>query len=165
MTQNPGNKGFEEESLPDGAEASIGLVVSEWNSTITHNLAEGATNLLTKSGVLPKNLHILYVPGSYELIAGAQIILNHKEVGSVICLGCVIRGETSHFDFICQAVSQGLANLTIRYAKPVIFGVLTTENMEQALDRSGGKLGNKGEEAAYTALKMIDIKEKFLNNR
>jgi len=151
--------------IPDGTGSRIGLVVAEWNRDITQKLESGALELLHKSGMKPENLFHLMVPGSFELVAGAQIILENRGVDAVICLGCVIRGETAHFDYICQAVSNGIMNLSLKYNKPVVFGVLTTENLIQAEDRSGGKYGNKGEESALTALKMIEVKKSILRSK
>ena len=104
---------------------------------------------------------ISFVPGSYELTLGAQLQLETQDVDAVICLGCVIQGETRHFDFICDAVAHGITNLNIKYLKPVIFGVLTPNNQQQAIDRAGGKHGNKGDEAAATAIKMLALKQKL----
>lgn len=148
--------------IPDGSGSRMGLVVAEWNQEITGKLEEGAIQVLHKSGVKDDSLFHLRVPGSFELVSGAQMILENRGVDGVICLGCVIRGETPHFDYICQAVSNGIMSLTLKYNKPIIFGVLTTENLLQAQDRSGGKYGNKGEEAAITALKMILVKNQLL---
>ena len=135
---------------------TFGIVVSEWNSSITFSLLEGAKNTLLENKVKQENIIIKYVPGTYELAYGAQMLLEkNKELDGVICLGCVIQGETKHFDFICQAAAQGIMHVGLEYKKPVIFGVLTTNNQQQAIDRSGGKHGNKGVEAALTALKML----------
>jgi 6,7-dimethyl-8-ribityllumazine synthase len=145
-------------SVPDGSTFRVGLVIAEWNLEITKSLEKGALSILDKSGLKKENLYQVWVPGSYELIAASQLILENKVVDAVICLGAVIRGETPHFEYICNAVSLSLAQISIKYIKPVIFGVLTTENMEQAKERSGGKYGNKGEDSALTALKMIQLK-------
>lgn len=132
----------------------LGIVVSQWNAQITEKLLHGALAVLEKQGATAENLHIVEVPGSYELIAGADLVLRDKTLDAVICLGCVIQGETRHFDFICQAVATGLSDVGLKHGKPVIFGVLTTDNQEQAEERSGGRHGNKGEEAAVTAIQM-----------
>lgn len=116
---------------------------------------------LLKHNALESNIEIVEVPGSYELISGADILLRNKDFDAVICLGCVIQGETRHFDFICDAVANGVANASLKYGKPVIFGVLTTDNLQQALDRAGGIHGNKGEEAAITAIQMAHISAKY----
>jgi 6,7-dimethyl-8-ribityllumazine synthase len=136
----------------------IGIVVSEWHSDITEKLYKAALETLVKSGVKSKNIIKKYVPGSFELTLGAQLLAQSKKTDAVICLGCVIKGETPHFDFICQAVSNGITDLNIKFNKPVIFGVLTTNTLQQAKDRSGGKYGNKGVEAAVAAIKMITLK-------
>lgn len=135
------------------------VIVSQWNAGITGSLLEGAVTTLEKHGADPSQVEVVKVPGSYELISGADIVLKQKEeVDAVICLGCVIQGETRHFDFICSAVAHGLAQVGLKYGKPVIFGVLTTDNLEQAQDRSGGKHGNKGAEAAVTAIQMAALR-------
>lgn len=137
------------------------IVVAQWNAEITGALLAGAIDGLLKNGASEDNIQVIEVPGSYELISGADIALRNKQFGAVICLGCVIQGETRHFDFICDAVANGIANVGIKHNKPVIFGVLTTDNMQQALDRAGGKHGNKGEEAAITAIQMCHIANAF----
>jgi 6,7-dimethyl-8-ribityllumazine synthase len=133
----------------------IGIVVAEWNDQITDSLLSAALEILISHGAKPKNINIKYVPGSFELPLAAQYLASQKETDAVICLGCVIQGETRHFDFICDAVANGITNVGLKYNKPVIFGVLTTNNIQQALDRAGGKHGNKGEEAAITVVKML----------
>ena len=135
----------------------FGIVVAQWNAEITGALLTGAIDGLLKHGALEDDIQIIEVPGSYELISGADIALRNKQIDAVICLGCVIQGETRHFDFICDAVANGIANVSIKHDKPVIFGVLTTDNTQQALDRAGGKHGNKGEEAAITAIQMSHL--------
>ncbi len=137
------------------ADSNFGIVVSEWNEEITGALLSGAMDTLIANGAKKKNISIHYVPGSFELPLGAQWLAADKKYDAVICLGCVIQGETRHFDFICQAVAQGLKDVMLKYNKPVIFGVLTTDTKKQALDRAGGKHGNKGDEAAITAVKML----------
>ena len=133
----------------------IGIVVSEWNDQVTEALLAGAVDILKSQGIKDDNLLVKYVPGSYELSLGAQYLASEKKIDAVICLGCVIQGETRHFDFICDAVANGITNVSLKYNKPVVFGVLTTNTAQQALDRAGGKHGNKGEEAAFTAVKML----------
>jgi 6,7-dimethyl-8-ribityllumazine synthase len=133
----------------------IGIVVAEWNDQITDSLLSAALEILISHGAKPKNINIKYVPGSFELPLAAQYLASQKETDAVICLGCVIQGETRHFDFICDAVANGITGVGLKHNKPVIFGVLTTNNIQQALDRAGGKHGNKGEEAAITAVKML----------
>jgi len=141
----------------DLATKKFAIVVSEWNTEITEALYEGAYSTLIQHGVAKENIIKKYVPGSFELTLGAQKMAAQKELDAVICVGCVIRGETSHFDFICDAVAHGITEVGMKYDKPVIFGVLTTENKAQAFDRAGGKHGNKGDEAAITAIKMINF--------
>lgn len=143
----------------------IGIVWSEWNSEITGALKSGAVNTLLKAGIAEKNIIIKEVPGSYELTLGAQYMAEYTTVDAIICIGCVIQGETKHFDFICDAVAKGLTNLNIKYNKPFIFGVLTPNNQQQAVDRAGGKYGNKGDEAAFTALKMLQLRNSFKTER
>lgn len=147
--------------IPDAKAMRFGIVVSEWNHEITMALKDGAYNTLVKNGALPEDILVSFVPGSYELTLGAQLQLETNLVDAVICLGCVIQGETRHFDFICDAVAHGITNLNIKYNKPVIFGVLTPDNQQQAIDRAGGKHGNKGDEAAATAIKMLALKQKI----
>lgn len=139
------------------SDKKVAIVVSEWNTEITEALYEGAYSTLIEKGLKKENIIKKYVPGSFELSIGAQKMAALKEIDAVICLGCVIRGETSHFDFICQAVATGVTDVSLKYDKPVIFGVLTTENKQQAFDRAGGKHGNKGDEAGITAVKMINF--------
>lgn len=136
---------------------NIAIVVAQWNAQVTAPLLEGAYNYLLKQGALEENIQVVQVPGSYELSAGADIVLRNKEIDAVICIGCVIQGDTPHFTFICDAVANGVTNVSLKYNKPVIFGVLTTNTLEQALERAGGKHGNKGEEAAVTAIQMAHI--------
>ena len=137
----------------------IGIVVSEWNDRITDSLLKGAEECLLAHGVLEENILVKHVPGSFELPLGAQWMLKEASVDAVICIGCVIQGETRHFDFISQAVADGIMNVGLKFSKPVIFSVLTCNTMEQAEDRSGGKHGNKGVEGAVTALKMLELSQ------
>lgn len=144
--------------IPDGSSYKIGIVVSEWNEGITSALLEGAITTLKKHGVQADNIIVRPVPGSFELSYGARIIAEQNSPDVVICLGCVIQGETPHFDYICQGITHGITELNLDYEIPFIFGVLTTLNLQQAEDRCGGKHGNKGDEAAITALKMINFR-------
>ncbi|MCB0504486.1 MAG: 6,7-dimethyl-8-ribityllumazine synthase [Cyclobacteriaceae bacterium] len=146
---------YSDRNTGDVSDKTFGIVVSEWNDQVTGALLEGALETLKEQGVKKKNIRIKYVPGSFELPLGAQLLAQQKSFDAVICLGCVIQGETRHFDFICDAVAQGICNVGLKYNKPVVFGVLTTNTLQQALDRAGGKHGNKGEEAAITAVKML----------
>jgi 6,7-dimethyl-8-ribityllumazine synthase len=133
------------------------IVVAEWNEEITGALYEGAFEGLLQLGAIKKNIVRINVPGTFELILGALKMAEKKDIDAVICLGCVIQGETPHFDYICQAVAYGITEVNIKTKKPVIFGVLTTLDKNQAEDRAGGKYGNKGEEAAITAVRMLEI--------
>lgn len=141
----------------DHSQDQIGIVVSKWNDKITGTLLQGAKDTLVDAKVPESQIHIYHVPGSYELPSAANMLLEKKALDGVICLGCVIQGETRHFDFICQAVAQGITNVSLTYNRPVIFGVLTPDTQEQAEARAGGKYGNKGEEAAVALLEMIDL--------
>jgi len=148
-------------SVPDGNEMKFGIVVSEWNYDVTGALMRGAVDTLKKHGVQDEDILVKHVPGSFELTLGGQFFAEYTDVDAIILLGCVIQGETRHFDFICQGVTKGATDLNIKYNLPVIFGLLTTENQQQALDRAGGRLGNKGDEAAVTALKMVALQNNF----
>ena len=147
--------------IPDAKPFKFGIVYSEWNFEITNALKEGALKTLLQNGALEENIIIKEVPGSFELTLGAQYVAEYTNVDAIICLGCVIQGETRHFDFICDAVAKGITDLNIKYNMPVIFGVLTPNNQQQAVDRAGGKHGNKGDEAAITAIKMLGLKKSF----
>jgi 6,7-dimethyl-8-ribityllumazine synthase len=144
-------------SIPDAASMRIAIVVSSWNQEITESLYNAAFDTLVDAGCYEQDIMRHDVPGSYELPLGAKWALDTLTPDAVICLGCVIQGETRHFDFICQAVSYGIMSLNLEYAVPIIFGVLTTENLEQARERAGGKHGNKGVEAAASAVQMIAL--------
>ena len=148
------------ENLPNAGPFRFGIVVADWNSEITTALLSGARTALEKAGTLAENITEVHVPGSFELTSGASLLLQEPGFDAIICLGCVIQGETKHFDFICSAVAGGLTELCIRYNKPVIFGVLTTDNLEQALARAGGRYGNKGFEAGITAIQMAGLFKK-----
>ena len=149
---------FSHTTVPNGSAFKFAIAVAEWNAEVTGALYNGALATLQQHGVKEENILSVAVPGSFELTAAAEIILNkHPHLDAVICLGCVIQGDTKHFDFICDAVAQGLTQVGIKHSKPVIFGVLTTNDQQQAIDRAGGKHGNKGDEAAITAIKMADL--------
>jgi 6,7-dimethyl-8-ribityllumazine synthase len=145
--------------VPSAKEMHFGIVVSEWNVEITSKLLTGAYNTLLKYEAQEKNIVVKWVPGSFELPLGAQLIAENHKVDAVICLGCVIQGETRHFDFICDAVSNGIMKLNLEYSLPFIFGLLTPNTMQQAQDRAGGKYGNKGDEAAISAIKMVAMQQ------
>jgi len=146
---------FHTTQLPEIQHKKFAILVSEWNDEVTNALYSAAYNTLIKHGAQEKNIISQSVPGSFELTLGAQKMAQKPEIDAVICLGCVIQGETKHFDFICHAVAQGITDVSIKFNKPVIFGVLTPNTQEQAMDRAGGKHGNKGDEAAITAIKML----------
>lgn len=150
-------------TVPDGRDFRFAIVVSEWNTQITGALYNGAYDTLIEHGVHPSEITTKTVPGSFELTSAAHFLATHHKFDAIICLGCVIQGETRHFDFICQAVASGITDVSIRNEIPVIFGVLTPNTMEQALDRAGGKHGNKGVEAAITALKMAQLHRDIVN--
>ena len=147
--------------VPDGKEKRVGIVVSDWNSSVTHSLLKGATNTLLKFGVSGDDIIIEHVPGSFELTYAAKVMIEKAEVDSVIILGCVIQGETPHFTFVCNSVTEGTTQLNLKYDMPVIFGLLTTLTLDQAQARAGGRHGNKGDEAAITALKMMELQSKY----
>lgn len=140
--------------VPDASNMCFGIVVAEWNPEITGSMLEGCVNTLEKHGALPENIHVKTVPGSFELIYGAQQLSRNDGYDAIIILGSVIRGETPHFDYICQGVTQGIAHLNATNNIPIIYGLLTTEDLQQAKDRAGGRLGNKGDECAVVAIKM-----------
>ena len=146
---------YSEQNITDIANKTFAIVVSEWNDDVTEALYEGAYRTLIEQGATKDKIIRKSVPGSYELSLGAQFMAREKTIDAVICLGCVIQGETRHFEFICQSVAQGIKDVSLKYDKPVIFGVLTTDTKQQALDRAGGRHGNKGDEAAITAIKML----------
>lgn len=133
------------------------IVVADWNSEITYPMTQGAIDTFVKHGVAADNIDVMHVPGTVELTYGAARIMKEERVDAVIVIGCVIQGETPHFDYVCQSVTQGVAALNAQGKVPVIFSVLTVLNQQQALDRCGGKLGNKGVEGAYTAIKMANL--------
>lgn len=147
--------------VPDAGKMRFGIVVSDWNNQITGSLLRGAKETLMKHGATENNIIVRHVPGSFELTLGAQFLAEYDDLDAVICLGCVIQGETPHFTYICQSVTQGITQLNLEYNIPFIFGVLTTLNLEQAIERSGGKHGNKGDEAAITAIKMAALQREM----
>lgn len=152
---------YDPHAVPSGRGKRIGIVVSEWNTAITGSLLKGAADTLVKFGVNQYDIVVEHVPGSFELTFAAKHLIEKANVDAVIVLGCVIQGETPHFTFVCNSVTQGTTDLNIKYNVPVIFGLLTTNTFEQAQARSGGRHGNKGDEAAITALKMVALKEKY----
>lgn len=152
---------YDESSIPSAKEMKFGIVVAEWNAKITHALYEGCFETLLKHGASEENIHTIQVPGSFELPTGARLLAFRHKLDAVICLGCVIKGETSHNEYINHAVADGLMNLSLASGQPFVFGVLTPNDEAQALDRAGGKHGNKGVEAAVTAIRMADLKKEM----
>lgn len=157
-TANKNLSDYDKTTIPNASKFRFGIVVSEWNDTITEGLYQGAYNALIENGVLPNNIIRWNVPGSFELVYGSKK-MQEQMVNVVIAIGSVIQGETKHFDFVCEAVSQGIKDLNVTRETPVIFCVLTDNNMQQAIDRSGGKHGNKGTEAAIAAIKMAELRK------
>jgi 6,7-dimethyl-8-ribityllumazine synthase len=149
---------YDADTVPSGAGLRFALVVSEWNREITDALRQGARETLLKHGVQAKDIVEAWVPGSFELAAGAQFLLERGGLHGVICLGSVVRGETPHFEFVCQGTTQGIMDVGLKFSVPVIFGVLTDDTMQQARDRSGGQHGNKGVDCAVAVLKMAALK-------
>lgn len=152
---------YDFKSVPQAEGMRFGIVVSEWNSKVTGALLEGAYNTLRKHGVREEDITEMTVPGSFELVYGSACMVESGKFDAVIAIGCVIRGDTPHFDYICQGTTQGLAELNREAKIPVIYGLLTCNNMEQAEERCGGILGNKGDECAVTAIKMVDYGRKL----
>lgn len=153
-TKNKNLSTYDKTALPSARPLRFGLVVSQWNASITEPLYQGAYEALLDCGALPQNVLRWNVPGSFELAFGCKKMLTTQTVDAVIAIGSIIRGETSHFDFVCSATAQGIKELNVTYSIPVIFCVLTDDTLQQAKDRSGGKHGNKGVEAAIAALQM-----------
>ena len=151
---------YDENNMPSGEKMEFGIIVADWNAHITHPLYEGCYDTLLKHGVKTENIQVIQVPGTFELPAAARMLANKKtSLAAVICIGCVIKGETKHDEYISLSVANALQNLSISMSKAFVFGVLTPHSEEQALDRAGGKHGNKGVEAAVTAIRMAAIKE------
>ncbi|WP_163706960.1 6,7-dimethyl-8-ribityllumazine synthase [Mangrovibacterium lignilyticum] len=148
-------------SVPSAEGMKFGIVVAEWNYEITGALAQGAMDTLIKHGANESDITLKHVPGTFELPLGGQFLAEYTHADAIILIGCVIQGDTRHFDFICDGVTQGTTQLNLKYNKPFIFGVLTTNTEQQALDRAGGRLGNKGDEAAVTAIKMVALKDEL----
>lgn len=157
VTNSTNLSSYDPKLVPDGSSFKIHLVVSQWNNNITSDLKEGAINTLLKNNVKQANIKVWHVPGSFELVYGTKKAQSF-DPDAVIAIGSIIQGQTKHFDFVCEAVSQGIKDLNVQSEVPVIFCVLTDHNLKQAQDRSGGKHGNKGVEAAVAALKMIQLR-------
>ncbi|NCO56010.1 MAG: 6,7-dimethyl-8-ribityllumazine synthase [Bacteroidetes bacterium CG02_land_8_20_14_3_00_31_25] len=150
-------------TIPNAENMKFGIVVAEWNSKITDALLDAAIDTLKKCNVKEENIIVRYVPGCIELTAASKFMAELTDVDSVICIGCVIQGETKHFDYVCLSVVEGITELNIKYNIPFIFCVLTTANYQQAIERAGGNMGNKGTESALTAVKMVELKRSFTN--
>ena len=159
-TVNKNLSDYNKNEVPDAKDFRFGIVVAEWNENITEGLFNGAYQALIENQVPVQHIIRWNVPGSFELIYGAKKMLQTQNVDAVIVIGCVIQGETMHFEFVCEGVTQGMKDLNLLYDVPTIFCVLTDNNMQQSLDRSGGKHGNKGVEAAIAAIKMVDLNRK-----
>ena len=160
-TQYQNLSDYHPEDVPDAGALRFAVLVSEWNSPITGKLKEGACGALLKYGAKTENILVVNVPGSFELIYAARRIIESVKPNAVIAIGCVVRGDTPHFDYVCSGVTQGFAQLNAEGDIPCIFGLLTTDNLQQAIDRSGGKFGNKGDEYAVTAIKMAHLANTF----
>ncbi|WP_407486613.1 6,7-dimethyl-8-ribityllumazine synthase [Elizabethkingia anophelis] len=145
--------------ITNADEMIIGIVFSEWNDFVTHNLRDGAIETLKKEGLNENNIHVFPVPGAFELSYAAMQLAKTGKYDAVIAIGCVIRGETAHFDYVCSGVTQGITNINLMTDTPAIFCLLTDDNKEQSIARSGGTLGNKGIEAAVTAMEMVEFKK------
>ena len=159
-TENKNLSLYNKEEIPNGADFKIGIVVSEWNYDITGNLLKGAKDALLDNGVLDNNIIVKHVPGAFELPLGCQFMLEaDDDLDGVVAIGCVIQGETKHFDFVCQGATQGIMHINMEYNTPVSFCLLTDNTKQQSIDRSGGKHGNKGTECAVACLKMIGLQE------
>lgn len=159
-TENKNLSNYDKNNLPSAEPYTFGIVVSEWNSHITHALRDAAMETLADLGAEDENILLIEVPGSFELVYGAKLMCE-QYVDAVIVIGSVIRGETAHFDYVCQGVTHGIKDLNVMYDTPVIFCVLTDDNEEQSLARSGGKHGNKGVEAAVAAVQMAHLNVEF----
>ncbi len=156
---------YDEDNMPSVEKMKFGIIVSEWNKEITHKLFEGCYDTLIKHGAAEEDIFSIQVPGTFELPAGAKILGKKEILNAVICIGCVIKGETSHNEYINQSVAQGLVNMSIMTGVPHIFGVLTPNDEQQAKDRAGGKYGNKGVEAASTAIRMAHLEKSLKKDK
>ncbi|MFP5437232.1 MAG: 6,7-dimethyl-8-ribityllumazine synthase [Bacteroidia bacterium] len=160
-TENKNLSQYDKNTIPNTKGLRFGIVVSEWNENITSGLLKGALEALTDNNVPEENIITWHVPGSFELIYGSKKMIQTQNVDAVIAIGSVIQGETKHFDFVCEAVSQGIKDLNVQTEVPVVFCVLTDNTMQQGIDRSGGKHGNKGTEAGVVAIRMAHLKNSF----
>ena len=148
---------YNDSNIPHAGDMQFGIAVADWNAEITHSLFRGCLDTLLKHGAAESQIYTVQVPGAFELPQAARMLIASRKLDAVICLGCVIRGETAHNEYINTAVAHGLTNLSLTSGKPVVYGVLTPDNQQQGLDRAGGKYGNKGIEAAVTALRMAQL--------
>ena len=160
-TENKNLSQYDKNTIPNAKDFRFGIVVSEWNDEITNGLFNGAKAALLDCGALAENIIRWDVPGSFELIYGSKRMIETQKVDCVIAIGCVIKGETMHFEFVCDGVTQGVKDLNLKYDVPTIFCLLTDNSMQQSIDRSGGKHGNKGTEAAIAGIKMVDLNRKL----
>ena len=151
---------YDKATIPNANKFRFGIVVSEWNPDITENLYLGAEKAFLENGALKENIIRWDVPGSFELIYGCKRMIETQKLDAIVAIGNVIQGETKHFDFVCEGVTQGIKDLNVKYDVPVVFCVLTDNTKQQSIDRSGGKHGNKGVEAAIAAIKMVDLNRK-----
>ena len=156
-TENKNLSQYDKNTIPNAKDFRFGIVVSEWNDTVTNGLFEGAKAALLDCGTLPENIIRWDVPGSFELVFGSKRMIETQKVDCVIAIGCVVKGETMHFEFVCDGTTQGIKDLNVKYDVPTIFCLLTDNTMQQSIDRSGGKHGNKGTEAAIAAIKMVAL--------
>ncbi|CAM4129202.1 MULTISPECIES: 6,7-dimethyl-8-ribityllumazine synthase [Flavobacterium] len=159
-TENKNLSQYDKNTIPNAKDFRFGIVVSEWNDTVTNGLFEGAKAALLDCGTLPENIIRWDVPGSFELVFGSKRMIETQKVDCVIAIGCVVKGETMHFEFVCDGTTQGIKDLNVKYDVPTIFCLLTDNTMQQSIDRSGGKHGNKGTEAAIAAIKMVALNKK-----
>ena len=150
---------YDKTTIPNANDFRFGIVISEWNPEITQNLHKGAIETLLDLGAQKENITSWDVPGSFELVYGCKKMLETQQLDAIIAIGNVIQGETKHFDFVCEGVTQGIVDLNVKYDTPVIFCVLTDNTKQQSIDRSGGKLGNKGVECAVAAVKMAALRQ------
>lgn len=157
-TANRNLSEYNKDLIPNGADFKIGIVVSEWNDQITLNLLAGAKKALMDNGVKEQNILVRFVPGTFELPLGCQFMCESTDVDGIVAIGVVIQGETKHFDFVCDGATKGIMDVNLKYNTPVTFCVLTDNNIQQSIDRSGGKHGNKGIECAISCLKMVHLK-------
>ena len=148
---------YDADSMPDASGMKVAIAAAEWNAEITDALLQGAVDTLVRNGVKEENIFVARVPGTVELTFASQQMAEAYQPDAVIAIGCVVRGDTPHFDYVCMGATQGIAQLNATDDVPVIYGLITTNNMQQAEDRAGGRLGNKGDECAVTAIKMIDF--------